>query len=234
MSKPKKTTKRKRSGFGATCAIAVEQGKTRKVVADMAAARTLARKLAERHPRRQVKITKACSTGRGGRGETVGACTGSKCWGNLAGAKSRKRGVGMFDQVAATLEPGDERDYTVTIERGYRGHDMRGVRGLRGTKAKRGVRGTREEHRAQADFLIGEAEWNLDEATKAKGAKRRALALRAFSRISELNAVCGWAGGTCNESMVALREEVMPLVATAAERKVYSGLGATKLKRRKR
>lgn len=83
--------KKKHRGVSAACAIVVEQsGSKRKVVSDMAEAKTLAKRLAERHPTKQVKITRACSTGRGARGETVGACTGRKCWGALSGVRGTR------------------------------------------------------------------------------------------------------------------------------------------------
>lgn len=446
-------TKKKR-GFGGTCAIVVEQaGSKRKVVADMAEARTLVKRLAERHPTKQVKVTRACSTGRGARGETIAACTGRKCWGALSGVsgtrneharkaqelidearrverggkvrggyspKPHERKAFVADLMTRASEnclwaypyaPADcERTTTIVampssgksreaeaesrardydrklrarkgmasdedpyLERDLRGakprvtfdidkhghirkawlhvdgrrvdvskiaqqeysgsrleraasklHDAKssdgavqalrkaaGLSGVRGTptqhahqaerhfqaareelewlregpkhtaatkrklvaKVRRhldqgaaecswtegaartsceadvrsidaalrraprgasGVRGTREQHQEQVEHFIRDAEHATDEAKKAKGAKRRGLALRAFKSVEKADAVCGWAGsGSCNESVVELRDEILPMVLTSAAEKAafHHGFAGTRRKK---
>jgi hypothetical protein len=256
-------TKKKR-GFGGTCAIVVEQaGSKRKVVADMAEARTLVKRLAERHPTKQVKVTRACSTGRGARGETIAACTGRKCWGALSGVSGTRSEHPYLERDLRGAKPrvtfdldkqghirkawlhvdGRRVDVSKIAQQEYSGsrleraasklHDAKSsdgaVQALRKAAGINGVRGTREQHQEQVETYLRDAEFFVDRAQKSKGGTRRGLALRAFKRVEQAEAVCGWAGGNCNEEVIGLREEVLPMLMTSqTERKAYDGLGGVR------
>lgn len=105
----------------------------------------------------------------------------------LKGAR-RKRGVGMFDQVAAAMEPGDERDYTITIERGYKGHS-----GYTGDM--RGLKGSSPQHfgRAKAHFSAAdeELEWAASPAVRAYGGQKKVLAI-ASRQLTAGMVNCDW------------------------------------------
>jgi len=136
---------------------------------------------------------------------------------SLMGAKprKRKRGIGMFDQVAASMEPGDERDYTITIERGYKGHpgytgDMRGLKGTakqHADRASRHLRAAREE-----------LEWMTEGPKNLVGSlkTRKALETKIRRHLEQGVSECSWTKG---EARAACEAEIRSIDTALSRRK---------------